>query len=90
MLYRRGRYRDAETLLRQVLDIRMRRYGAKNDDTLVTMSYLGVVLSQEGHNTEAESLEREVLDTRRRTLGDSNTEFARGDESSRLRAFERG
>ncbi len=53
-LYRRGRFHDSETLLRQVLAIRHSRYGPKNPDTLAAMSYLGVVLTEEGRDAEAE------------------------------------
>ena len=70
--YRRGKYKDAETLLRQVWMIRLRRLGSDTADVMTVMNYLGAVLNSEGRSAEAETIERQVLAYRRRTLGESN------------------
>jgi hypothetical protein len=48
------RYPEAEVLLRQTLEIKLRRLGPEHRSTLVTMGHLAETLSKEGQYAEAE------------------------------------
>lgn len=65
----RGHYAEAESLYRQLLEMRKRVSGPEAPETLNTMQELGTVLGCEKQHAEAEQLLRQVLETQRRVLG---------------------
>ena len=67
-----GIYSQAESLLRHAVEIRRRTLGARNPETLKSMSDLAEVLEQKSDYREAEKWSRETLDARRRVLGSEN------------------
>jgi tetratricopeptide (TPR) repeat protein len=67
-----GIYPQAESLLRHAVEIRRRKLGARNAETLKSMSALAEVLEQKSDYPEAEKWSRETLDARRRALGSEN------------------
>jgi serine/threonine protein kinase len=68
-LFREGRNRDAEKLLRHTLDESRRVLGPTHPTTLADIGALGVTLNEEGRYPEAEKLEREAMDIAARTVG---------------------
>ena len=60
---------QAQSLLEGAVEIQRRVLGRRNPDTLRSMSYLGNVLSYEGHLAEGEKVQREAFDVQRRVLG---------------------
>jgi len=64
-----GRFEDAETLYRELLDEAMRIYGDEHPVTARYMSNLGVHLGEVGHPEEAEELERKARAIYEATLG---------------------
>jgi tetratricopeptide (TPR) repeat protein len=64
-----GKYAEAETLLKQVLEIRRRLLGPDHSFTLFTLSDLGEMYQREGNYALAQSYASEALAGRRRTLG---------------------
>jgi tetratricopeptide (TPR) repeat protein len=69
MLRRRGKYEEAETMLRQVSHIQRRVLGPEHPDTLRTGYILVTVLEALGKAREAEAMIRLTLDAQRRVLG---------------------
>jgi serine/threonine protein kinase len=59
----------AQSLLEGAVEIQRRVLGPRNPDTLRSVSYLGNVLSYQGHLAEGEKLQREAFDIQRRVLG---------------------
>jgi tetratricopeptide (TPR) repeat protein len=70
----RGRYEEAEPLLRETLELMRRVNGNEHRWTLNVMGNLGETYQHLGKLTEAGALMREVLATRRRVLGEENRE----------------
>jgi hypothetical protein len=64
-----GRYKEAETLNLQVLEIRKRVLGAEHPDALVSMHNLAVVFGEQGRYSEASKLMEECVQLRTRILG---------------------
>jgi tetratricopeptide (TPR) repeat protein len=64
-----GIYTRAHDLSRRALDARASLLGAKDPNTLESMTQLGWILDREGHDAEAEKLERQALAEARRALG---------------------
>jgi hypothetical protein len=64
-----GKYAEAETMTREVLDVQRRVLGPEHPGTLTTMSNLATSLRDQGKHAEAEQMFRELLDVQRRVLG---------------------
>jgi serine/threonine protein kinase len=64
-----GLYARAHGLAARALEARERLYGSEGPKTLESMSQLGWIFDQEGHDADAESLERSALERERRVLG---------------------
>ena len=56
LVQQRGRLDEAESLLRQCLEIKRRVLGSEHTETLTTMQNLAILYSQMGRNSEAEPL----------------------------------
>ena len=71
-----GRYRDAETLLREVLGLQRKALG--NDHRLVaeTLNNLGSTLSRMGRDHESEPLQREAVAIMRRIFAENHPKVA--------------
>ncbi len=67
--YDQGRFRDAELLLRDVVEQRSAVLGDDHRDTLTSRHYLARVLRDRGQLPEAEALLAATLDARTRVLG---------------------
>ncbi len=74
----RTRYREAEQLFREALQIRRRTLGPDHYFTAEAINNLGVCLGIQGRYDEAEPLLREALETRRRLLGEDHPWVAHG------------
>ena len=58
MLYAKlGKYADAESNLRQALDIRERKFGTESPKVALTLESYAALLRQLGRNSEAEAME---------------------------------
>ncbi len=75
-LYQRGRYAEAEPLLRKVVDVRRRLLGEKDPGTCNGHHELAFILSQQGQFEEAETLYRKVIALRGSVLGEDHPETA--------------
>ena len=64
-----GLYGLADGLAASALDTRQHRLGPENQKTLESMTQLGWILDQEGHEDQAEKLTRGAIDQARRVLG---------------------
>ncbi|KAJ5888167.1 FabD/lysophospholipase-like protein [Penicillium taxi] len=64
-----GRYREAETMFRIVLEYRERVLGPEHPDTLTSVSNLGSVLDSQGRYEEAEAMHQRALEGREKVLG---------------------
>jgi eukaryotic-like serine/threonine-protein kinase len=64
-----GLYGRAHGLAARALEARERLYGSESPKTLESMSQLGWIFDQEGHEADADSLERSALERERRVLG---------------------
>lgn len=69
ILGKESRWREEETLDRELLEARRRVLGAENPDTFKAKLALAATLNAEGHFDEAIRLERELLQTFRQLLG---------------------
>ncbi|KAK5290627.1 hypothetical protein LTR99_011028 [Exophiala xenobiotica] len=67
-----GRYREAEEMHRQALDLREKVLGEEHLDTLDSMNNLAIVLQQQGKYKEAEEIHRQALDLREKVLGEEH------------------
>jgi serine/threonine-protein kinase len=68
----REEYRDAESLLRAGLEMRLRLYDPEHPDVLEAREQLGICLSSLGRFQEAESLLAENLEIAMRVLGEEH------------------
>ncbi|KAJ3543777.1 hypothetical protein NM208_g3397 [Fusarium decemcellulare] len=66
---KRGRYQEAEAMIRRALEARGSVLGQDHPDTLCSMNNLGLVLLYQGMYEEAEVVHRGVLEIRKTTLG---------------------
>ena len=64
-----GLYPEAREQLERALDLQRRALGAKNPETLKTMSHLGAIATLQGRDPEAEVLLNQALPVQRRVLG---------------------
>jgi len=69
-----GRYREAETLHRQVVEACVRLLGDEHSGTLAAKNSLADNLYCQGKYRDAEVLHREVLEVRRRVQGDAHAD----------------
>ena len=68
-LGREGKYVEAETLLRRMLELHEKVNGQKSDATSPVQAYLGFVLGREGKRVEAESLLKQAVETQKARIG---------------------
>ena len=64
-----GKWKVAEQLQVQALDMRKRLFGAEHPDTIRSMGNLAVTCSHQGKWKVAEQLQVQVLDMRKKLLG---------------------
>ncbi|OCK72922.1 hypothetical protein K432DRAFT_411225 [Lepidopterella palustris CBS 459.81] len=69
VLWRQGKYEEAESMNRQILARREKVLGAEHLDTLTSMSNLALVLWRQGKYEEAESINRQTLARGEKLLG---------------------
>ena len=69
LLIKRGRFKEAETMLRDTVDGQRRLFGPQNIATLSSTRYLAFALESEGRFREAEALMNDTLAIERRSLG---------------------
>ena len=67
-----GKYREAELMYRQTLDLREKVLGEEHPSTLDSMNNLAAVLQQQGKYEEAEQMHRQTLDLREKVLGEEH------------------
>jgi tetratricopeptide (TPR) repeat protein len=67
-LYRQGKNLEAESLMREAIEINRRVWGAVNPETALAINDLASALSSQGKFAEAEPLYREALGIYRQTL----------------------
>ncbi len=77
LLIARGRYAEAEKLLREAIDLRRNDLGGDHLGALVFIHLLGEIHCRQDRPAEAERLFREVLATRRCVLGESHPDTLR-------------
>lgn len=75
MLSYRGEYEEAERLLREALDTKVRLYGEIDASVAVTMSNLGLTLKWSGNAAAAEPLYRRALEIRAETVGKDSPDY---------------
>jgi hypothetical protein len=63
-----GKWKKAEMLQTQVLEMTQRILGPEHPDTLTSMQYLGLTYSNQGKWKEAEMLQAPVLEMKQRIL----------------------
>jgi serine/threonine protein kinase len=68
----KGRYKEAEPIYLEMLEIQRRVLGEEHQDTLASMSGLASVYYVQGQYDKAEPLLTEVLEIRRRVLGEKH------------------
>ncbi|KAI2956395.1 hypothetical protein CBS147324_10941 [Aspergillus niger] len=68
-LYSDGRWKEAEELGVQVMDIRKRILGSEHPDTLTSMANLASTYWKKGQWKEAEELDVQVMELRKQVLG---------------------
>ena len=77
VLYDEGQYRDAESILREVLRERERGLGPEHPDTILARHRLAIVLDYEGKNAAAETEYRAVLMLEEKVLGPEHLDTLR-------------
>jgi tetratricopeptide (TPR) repeat protein len=68
-LYQEGRFAEAESQQRKLLDLEHQALGPDHEETIGIMGDLATTLSEEGQLVEAEKLQRNVLELQKRILG---------------------
>jgi hypothetical protein len=74
-LYSDGRYKEAEDLELQVMQMRKRVLGDEHPDTLTSINNLASTYSKQGRWKEAEELQVQETQTRKRVLGDEHPDM---------------
>ncbi len=70
MLYAKlGKYADAESNLRQALDIRERKFGTENPKVASTLESYAALLREQGRSGEAEAMEIRTGAIRKKASG---------------------
>jgi tetratricopeptide (TPR) repeat protein len=72
VLWKEGRWRDAEELEVQVMEARSRVVGEEHPDTLTAMANLASTYQNQGRWKEAEELEVKVMEARSRVVGEEH------------------
>jgi tetratricopeptide (TPR) repeat protein len=65
----RGRYDEAETMYKEVLEASEKQLGTDHPDTLTAMNNLARAYASQGRYDDAESLHKQALDGREKRLG---------------------
>jgi eukaryotic-like serine/threonine-protein kinase len=90
-LYERlGRYAEAETILREVLEVRVATLGEEHPDSLAAMNRLGDLMWSQGRFDELERLDRRTLEIRRRLFGDEHPDTLKSLNGLAATLFTRG
>jgi CHAT domain-containing protein len=71
-----GRYTEAESLLRQALEMNQRLLGEQHPIIATNLNQLANVYESQGRYTEAESLIRQALELRKRLFGEEHPDVA--------------
>ncbi|KAL5392945.1 hypothetical protein DPSP01_000636 [Paraphaeosphaeria sporulosa] len=74
-LYSDGRYKEAEELFVQVMEMSKRVLGEEHPDTLLSMGNLASTYRNQGRWKEAEELSVQVMETRKRVLGEEHPDM---------------
>ncbi|CZR66344.1 uncharacterized protein PAC_16245 [Phialocephala subalpina] len=69
LLWRQGKYKDAEETYMKLLELRKRVLGPEHPDTLMTMTGIGISLWGQGKYEAAEEMHRQTLELREKVLG---------------------
>ncbi|MCU0304080.1 MAG: serine/threonine-protein kinase [Thermoanaerobaculales bacterium] len=69
LYHRLGLFDESETLLGQVLEVRVERHGEDHPASLTSLNHLADLYFSQGRLDDVEPLDRRVLEIRRRTLG---------------------
>ena len=72
----KGRYEQAEELLKQALEIELNIIGDANPEYAKTLNNLAGVVWAQGRYEEAEGLYRQALEIDRKTIGDAHPSYA--------------
>lgn len=75
-LYERGRYSDAELILKRALSTREQLYGSEHPDTATSLHDLGMVHWKQGKYEQAESVYRRALSIREHVQGAEHPDTA--------------
>ena len=75
-LYKRGFYKQAESLLQKALAIREQELGAEHIETASTLNHLATLCLERGEYTQAESLYQHALAIREEKLGATHPDVA--------------
>ncbi|KAH6874681.1 hypothetical protein B0T10DRAFT_610521, partial [Thelonectria olida] len=67
--YEQGKYDDAESMQRRVMELQEDALGSEHPDTLESMNNLVVILDRQGRYGEAELIERRVINIQEKILG---------------------
>ncbi|MHC4945244.1 MAG: tetratricopeptide repeat protein, partial [Planctomycetota bacterium] len=71
-LYYQGRYDEAESIFKKVIEIRKRIFGKDHLETISTLGNLALIFTAQGKYSETEPIQREVLEARRNLLGEEH------------------
>ncbi|KAJ4367082.1 hypothetical protein N0V83_007612 [Neocucurbitaria cava] len=71
----KGHYKEAEELLKKVIETGLRSLGEEHEVTLTSMHNLALVYYQQGRWKEAEDLQVQVVEIRRRLLSEDQPEL---------------
>ena len=69
VLENQGKYKEAENMHQQVLNLRMEILGEEHPSTLTSMNHLALVLKSQGKYKNAEVIRRQELELREKALG---------------------
>lgn len=75
-LFKAGDYNGAQSLLKQVLEIREKKLGQEHSDTAQSLNDLAKTLQAQSQYREAESLYHRALAIRRKMLGSEHPDIA--------------
>jgi serine/threonine protein kinase/Tfp pilus assembly protein PilF len=72
VLFDQGKFKEAESLQREVLELRRKAHGNEHADVAETLNNLGLVLRRENKLAEAEDVHRQALTIQRKIFGDEH------------------
>ncbi|KAF2204094.1 putative kinesin, partial [Delitschia confertaspora ATCC 74209] len=70
--WRKGSPNDAEELSKRSMKVRIKLFGKEHEDTLSSMTMVGLATGLAGRWKEAEELNTQVMETRKRVLGEEH------------------